>query len=218
VELAQVLAADLGVTAEFVELEVPDLAGALQTGRCDIAMSGVAITPERAAEMLFSAAYMDETLAFVTPDHWRDRFRSWDTIRGLGPVRVGMPDMPAYRRAIVARAPNLEIVNLHRPEELFRPGDGLMAYVLPAERGSVFTLVHPSYSVVVPQPDTIKLPLGYPVARSDERWATFVNTWLELKRRDGTIDALYRHWILGRSAVDHAPRWSVVRNVLGWVH
>jgi ABC-type amino acid transport substrate-binding protein len=217
VELAQVLATDLGVTPEFFKLEPVELLAALKDGRCDVAMSGVVITPERAADLLFSAAYMDETLAFVTPDHWRDRFRTWDTIRALGPVRVGMPDMPAYRRAIVARAPNLEIVNLRRPEELFRPDDGLMAYVLPAERGSVFTLLHPSYSVVVPQPDTIKLPLGYPVARGDERWVTFVNTWLELKRRDGTIDALYRHWILGRSAVNPTPRWSVIRNVLHWV-
>jgi hypothetical protein len=71
--------------------------------------------------------------------------------------------------------------------------------------------------VVVPQPDTIKLPLGYPVARGDERWVTFINTWLELKRRDGTIDALYRHWILGQNAVPPARRWSVIRNALGWV-
>ena len=66
----------------------------------------------------------------------------------------------------------------------------------------MLTLLHPAYSVVVPQPDTIKLPIAYPVARGDERWLTFVNTWLELKRRDGTIDALYRHWILG----EHAAR------------
>ena len=91
-----------------------------------------------------------------------------------------------------------------------------MAYVLPAERGSVLTLLHPEYSVVVPQPETIKLPVAYPLARGDERWAAFINTWLELKRRDGTIDALYRHWILGHGAVPASPRWSVVRNVLHW--
>ncbi len=92
-----------------------------------------------------------------------------------------------------------------------------MAYVLPAERGSVLTLLHPAYSVVVPQPDTIKLPIAYPLARSDERWVRFINTWLDLKRRDGTIDALYRHWILGEHAVRPKPRWSVLRNVLHWV-
>jgi hypothetical protein len=37
-----------------------------------------------------------------------------------------------------------------------------------------------------------------------------------MKRRDGTLDALYGHWILGKTATKRAPRWSVVRNVLHW--
>ena len=48
-------------------------------------------------------------------------------------------------------------------------------------------------------------------------WAQFINTWIELKRRDGTIDALHGHWILGKHAVKREPRWSVIRNVLHWV-
>jgi ABC-type amino acid transport substrate-binding protein len=55
------------------------------------------------------------------------------------------------------------------------------------------------------------------VARRDQEWVQFVNTWIELKRRDGTIDALYGHWILGKNAVKREPRWSVIRNVLHWV-
>jgi Na+/H+-dicarboxylate symporter/ABC-type amino acid transport substrate-binding protein len=215
VEMAQLLATDLGVDVSFHAIEMEALTPTLTSGGCDIAMSGVAITADRAAHLVFSNAYLDETLAFVTRDHWRDRFRTWSTIRGLGPARVGVPDVPSFRQAIAARAPNLEIVDLHRAEELFRPDDGLTAYILPAERGSVYTLLHPAYSVVVPQPDTIKLPLGYPVARGDERWAAFINTWLDLKLRDGTINALYKHWILGQDAAPHRPRWSVLRNVFG---
>ena len=91
------------------------------------------------------------------------------------------------------------------------------AVALPAERGSVSTLLDPKYTVVVPEPDTIKIPLAYPVARHDQEWTQFVNTWIELKRRDGTIDALYGHWILGKHAVKQEPRWSVIRNLLHWV-
>ena len=31
------------------------------------------------------------------------------------------------------------------------------------------------------------------------------------------IDQLYDHWILGRDAEKRGPRWSVIRDVLGWV-
>ena len=65
-----------------------------------------------------------------------------------------------------------------------------------------------------PEPDTVKIPLAYPVARRDQEWTQFVNTWIELKRRDGTIDALYGHWILGKHADKREPRWSVIRNLL----
>jgi ABC-type amino acid transport substrate-binding protein len=217
VEMARALAADLGVGVQFYQTDVSRLLDELSAGAGDIAMAGIAVTPDRAAGILFSTPYIDETLAFVTRDHLRDRFRTWDAIRQLGPVRIGIPDVPVFQRAVSARAPDLQLVPLRQADEFLTGGDEVMGYVLPAERGSVLTLLHPAYSVVVPQPDTIKLPIAYPVARGDERWVTFLNTWLELKRRDGTIDALYRHWILGERAAGPTPRWSVVRNVLHWV-
>ena len=90
------------------------------------------------------------------------------------------------------------------------------AIALTAERGSTLTLLHPAYSVVVPQPGVLKVPLAYAMANGDPRLASFVDTWIELKRKDGTTDRLFEHWILGRSAeVDHR-RWSVIRDVLHW--
>jgi len=91
------------------------------------------------------------------------------------------------------------------------------ALVMPAESGSVLTLLYPKFTVVVPEPEVVKIPLAYPVARRDQDWAHFLNTWIELKRRDGTIDTLYRHWILGKQAGKRQPRWSIMRNVLHWV-
>ena len=69
---------------------------------------------------------------------------------------------------------------------------------------------------MVPGPGLSKIPLAYPIARHDERLASFLNNWIELKRRDGTIDQLYRHWILGQTASTPHPRWSVMRDVLKW--
>jgi ABC-type amino acid transport substrate-binding protein len=46
----------------------------------------------------------------------------------------------------------------------------------------------------VPEPGIVKIALAYPVARHDYELAAFLNTWIDLKRSDGTIDALYGHW------------------------
>jgi ABC-type amino acid transport substrate-binding protein len=60
----------------------------------------------------------------------------------------------------------------------------------------------------------VKIPLAYPIAGHDEAFAAFVNTWIELKRKDGTFDALFNYWVLGQNAVPASPRWSILRNVL----
>jgi hypothetical protein len=33
----------------------------------------------------------------------------------------------------------------------------------------------------------------------------------------GTIDRGRDYWVLGRGAEATGPRWSIIRNVLGWV-
>jgi Na+/H+-dicarboxylate symporter len=220
VEMAQLLAGDLGVKVEFIEMEdLTALPRLLATGRIDLAMTGVAVTPERAGEMLFSEPYLDETLAFVVKDQLREEFSSWASIRDLGAFPVGVLDLPYYIDRVKTRAPALKLQVVDTIKQI---EDGLKqgrfdAVVLPAERGSVLTLLYPKYTVVVPEPGIVKIPLAYPVARRDQDWASFLNTWIELKRRDGTIDALYDHWILGKQAAKRQPRWSVIRNLLGWV-
>lgn len=219
VEMAHQLAQDLGVGLDFVRLESrADLPSMLETGALDVVMTGVAATPERASQMLFSEPYLDETLAFVVRDHLRQEFSSWARIRELGAFGVVAPDVPYYLAEVRRRAPSLRVVveDAHVIERGFEHAT-FDAVILPAESGSVWTLLHPQYSVVVPDTDILRVPLAYPLARRDLGFASFINTWIELKRRDGTIDALHRHWVLGRDAVVKRPRWSVIRDVLRWV-
>ena len=168
--------------------------------------------------MTFSASYLDETLAFIVPDHMRDAFSSWEAVRSQGRLRIGVPPLPYYLAKIRAELPAAELVPLVTADQMFT-GTTLAfdAVVLTAERGSAWTLLHPQYSVAIPMPHPIKVPLAYPVAAHDEALATLVSTWIELKQKDGTIDQLFAHWILGRDAVVKEPRWSVIRDVLHWV-
>jgi ABC-type amino acid transport substrate-binding protein len=219
VEMAHQLARDLGVALDFIRLEGPaDLPRVLATDTADLVMAGVVVTPERASRMLFSEPYLEETLAFVVKDHLREEFSSWTRIRQLGAFSVVAPDVPYYLTAVREHAPalRLEVKDVEVIERGFELGT-LDAVVLPAESGSVRTLLHPQYSVVVPDTDVVRVPLAYPLAHRDLAFASFINTWIELKQRDGTIDALRRHWILGQDAVTRRPRWSVIRDVLHWV-
>jgi ABC-type amino acid transport substrate-binding protein len=215
--MAHRLAEELRVGIEFVPVDRPRVFGQLSGDYCDIVMSGVPVTTDNASRLLLSASYLDETLAFVVPDHAREAFASWDQIRRMGPIVIGAPDVPYYIDKVRQQAPEARIEVLRSPEEAFALGSGLHAMLLPAERGSAWTLLHPEFSVVVPEPGLVKVPLAYAIARHDQAFASFVNTWIDLKRKDGTIDRLYRYWILGQNAAAARPRWSIIRDVLHWV-
>jgi len=55
------------------------------------------------------------------------------------------------------------------------------------------------------------------MAKEAQNLEKFLNTWLLLKEKDGTRKLLYDHWILGKNPHAVEPRWSVIRDVLGWV-
>jgi len=174
------------------------------------------VTPGRASSMLFSTPYQEETLAFLVKDHLRNEFSSWDNIRAMGHIRISVPDLPYFVSLLREKVPDAQLDPI-LPERVFLPGgDRVDVMLMSAERGSILTLLFPEYAIVVPEPGTIKVPLAYPIACHDERWRVFMDTWIELQRRNGTIEELYEHWVLGKNAEKQRPRWSVIRDVLHW--
>ena len=52
------------------------------------------------------------------------------------------------------------------------------------------------FHLVTPSP-TLLFPFGYAVARGESKLLLYFNTWLLNAEGDGTIDELYRYWMLG---------------------
>ena len=103
-------------------------------------------------------------------------------------------------------------------EEYFETNKNqLDALLMEAEGGSAWTLRYPRFKVVVPKPHVSKIPIAYPVAGRDSEFADFLSHWVKLKKNSLEYPMLYDHWILGLDAEPKHPRWSIIRNVLGWV-
>jgi ABC-type amino acid transport substrate-binding protein len=215
VEMALQLAADLNVHAEFVRVDRAVLDTTLDATLCDVIMSGVAVTADRALHVRFSASYLDETLAFIVPDKRMMAFSDWSRIRAMGPLRIGVPRASYFIEKVRDELGDAEIVPIDRMDDVFGaqrpPFDAVMGT---AERGSAYTLLHPEYSVAVPKPRPFKIPLAYVIADRDAAMTSVVDLWIELKRKDGMLDALFAHWILGRDAAPERRRWSILDDVL----
>ncbi|WP_133125944.1 cation:dicarboxylate symporter family transporter, partial [Pseudohalioglobus lutimaris] len=217
VEMAQSLAVDLEVELEFVPFEFDDLGRMLASGEIDVAMSCIASLPDRFAYATFSDPYLELRLGFVVKDHERGLFLDLDRLRSTPDLSFALVSSHYHEERLQHLLPEATIVQLDSAEDFFTGGDqGADALLLTVEEGSAYAYRYPRYTVVQPS-SNVSVPASYAVPKGDLEMMQFINNWIQLKRLDGTIERLYQYWMLGGAAQPKRPRWSVIRDVLGWV-
>jgi Na+/H+-dicarboxylate symporter len=213
-ELARGMATDLEVGVEFVRLSAENAVTALGQGSVDMVMSGLVMEPSRARQVRFSIPYMDVTAAFLVPDHLRHEFSSREALRLRKKVRIGIyPSVDLTRHFL----PNAELVTGTSARPFVEGEVDVEAILLSAEEAAAWTLIYPAYSVAVPFPEW-KAPVAVAMATVPSDLNGFVDAWLELAKRDGTVDRYFSYWIMGEEPPErHVPRWSIIRDVLRWL-
>jgi ABC-type amino acid transport substrate-binding protein len=218
VEMAHILAQDIGTRLEFVPFEFDRLHSMLNSGQIDMAMSCIASLPDRYAMATFSRAYLDLTLAFIVPDHERRLYADVEQLRQKKDLTIALVSSHYFEPKIRSLLPDANIVFLAGAEDFFNGGGrGADALLLSAEEGAAYSYRYPRYTVVKAQGGSIRLPAGYAVPKGDIETMEFVSNWIDLKTKEGTVDQLYDYWMLGGIAKPREHRWSVIRDVLGWV-
>lgn len=218
IDLMTVLAREMDVSLELVRTDRGDLARLLNDGYLDTVVGGIALTTERLERVWFSTPYLDATLGFVVRDHRRQQFNSRDAVKSLKSPRLAVLNIPYYIDKMGAYLPQAEFIVIDSIRDFFQDEtDRFDALLLTVQTGSAWSLIYPQFSVAVPLPDTTAIPFALPAARGDQDMVEFLSSWISLKKKDGTIDMLFRHWILGEATQSRKPRWSILRDVLGWV-
>ncbi len=217
IEMAHLLAAELNVKAEFYRITQRQMKSLLEEDRLDIVMSGIIVTTDVLDNYAFSKSYINQTLAFMVPDHNRSLFNSRNSIKNLDSLSIGSAH-PYFAKKLKNYLPQADIITLNSPREFFKEKhEELDALLLSAEAGSAWTVIYPQFNVAIPRPDVIKVPCAYPLPMMDESWKLFMDTWIELKQKEGTVDALFKYWVEGEGADIKEPRWSIAKDVLHWI-
>jgi ABC-type amino acid transport substrate-binding protein len=217
VDLAQQLASNLGVRVRAIPVARDTLFESLQAGIIDIAVGGITSSLNWFGRFYESTAYLQLHAAVVVEDRRVKEFESLDAIRDAAHIKLGYLVGGRLARTNRQRLPNIQMVEVESAEAFLRgQRPDVDALLTTAEAGAIYSMFAPSYSVVVPEGVRIRVPVVI-AARLDPMFNDYLDRWIELKRGDGTIDALYAYWILGHDETQHGPRWSVIRDVLGWV-
>lgn len=217
VDMMLMLANDLGVGVAFVSLSHEEITDSLNSGRVDIVVGGLFATPDRALDTALSEPYMDASLSLVVRDHRRREFKSWEVIRKSQDLKFAVVDLPFLVKRVEKFMPDAQVERIKDPTEFLSAGaDRFDAMLYSAEAGSAWTLLYPQYSVVVPEPNVISIPLVFVLPTDTARWNRYVDAWIGLNKTSRQVEHLYDYWILGQGAEQHKRRWSVVKDILGW--
>ena len=219
VEISEQLARALDVRAEFIPVQWAELPGLLAEGVIDV-MPGTWYEPYWFSSLRLSQPYFTVTMGFAVRDERRHEFSSVASLRRSSGLRIGVPlderqTSTSIRHYFAGSDTEFITMDFWRPYFEGRHPE-IDAFLVPAEHASAWSLLYPQYTAVVPLPDPVEVPSAFGLAREPGELVDVVNEWVVFAEKTGVIQRSYDYWILGQGAQKPEPRWSIMRNVLGW--
>lgn len=195
IDVAQKLAADMGVEIDFVPTKWSGIIPALLTGKFDVIIGGMGITPQRNLKVNFTEPYEFSGMSIVGSSKFAGKtsLADFDQKKITITARIGttaaasakqyLPNadlrlfddegqalqevLNGRAQAMVASQPFPEFQSLKYPKRLYLPLGG-----------TTFT----------------KEPIGIALAKGDVDFLNFLNNWIRVRQSDGWLQERYNYW------------------------
>jgi polar amino acid transport system substrate-binding protein len=195
VDVARQLAADMGVRAEFLTYDVERLIPALEAGEIDLIAAGLAITPDRALHVNFSAPYAEGGIGLATH---LERTADVDDMSDLDQAGVAIAAVEDSVAVRLARRlwPRASV-------EVFASAEAATAALLAGEvHGYLEDEPVPTF-LALEHPDVVDVPLrrpllvsrtGFAVNKGDPDFLAFLNAWITARDADTWLPTTASYW------------------------
>jgi len=217
-EIINEFASDLGINIALFRIKNrKDEAQLLANGSIDITIGGHTITPQRALKVTFSDSYTYHTAGLLVSDSKRNDFADLYEIQTLENFNLGVGRSKYYQNIVKDNFPNAQLTEVSNVRQFLKGKQPKVdAVIYGIEAGSAWAMLYPNYSAVIPKGLKLRAPVGFVLPKGQLDYVQYMNTWLKLKKENGFQDKVYDYWILGKNPKAQKPRWSVMKDVLGW--
>jgi polar amino acid transport system substrate-binding protein len=197
IDLARLMARKLGVKLKVVNQSWDGIIPALLTGKFDVTLGGMTITPERAKSVEFCDPYVTIGQTVLLNRKLAGRIRTvedldraeYTVLSKLGTTG----DIAARKQFRRAKLRTFE----HQAEAVVEVRNGRAdGFVYDLPFNAVMAAQYPDGLVHLKQPFTHE-ELGWAIRKGDPAMRAWLNEFLAGLRRDGTYAALYRKWFEG---------------------
>ncbi|MGB5985002.1 MAG: transporter substrate-binding domain-containing protein [Desulfobacterales bacterium] len=203
IDVAQQLADDMGVKAEFVPTKWDGIIPALLTGKFDVIIGGMGITPKRALQVNFTTPYEYSGMGIVAH---KEKAAGFSTLEDFNKPEVeiacktGTTGVEATKKFI----PKAKIRLFDNEAQLYQElrNGNVHAVVESAPRPAYEAAAYPETLFVPFRGTFTKEPIGFALRKGDFDTLTYFNSWITLKRDIGWLDERYDYWFGTRDWAD----------------
>lgn len=188
IEMSRALGSELGVRVDYVETTLAAVTDDVESGRCNVAMMGLRVTPERLARLALSRPYLRGDLSAATTVA-NASVRSWEDLDKPGHV-VSVLKGTFVEMAMRETLRHAELRAVPRARDRERDVETGRADAFVADFPEVRAVVVNSDWARVVEPDQPVRPVdyAYAVPKGNDLWLARVDAFLARSKRDGTLE------------------------------
>ena len=195
IDVANRIAKDMGVTAEFKVYEWDEIISGLAAGEIDVIAGGMAITPSRALKVNFSNPYAESGITLVANTEKTQGLTSLRDVNQENVVVAVISGSAAEElvQSLFDQATLLSVKTMDKGRDAVLDGSAHLL-VASTPQPEFLGLLHP---------ETLDLPLSNPllsykaglaVAKGEQPLLNFLNAWIVARDADNWLDATHDHW------------------------
>ena len=195
IDVARKLAKDMGVKVEFVPTKWSGIIPALLTGKFDIIIGGMSVTPQRNLKVNFSIPYEFSGMSIVADRDsagGRTTLKDFDTPETTIAVRLGTTAAEAAKNFL----PNAKKLLFDEESQTVQELLNGRVHALVASNPLPFTLAK-EYKDKLYLPlrdDFTKEPIAFAVRKGDLDYLNWLNNWVRVNMSKGWLQNRYQYW------------------------
>ena len=190
VETAELLAKDLGLELEFVPTVLSNRVPFLQTGKADIVVASLSVTPEREKVIDFSVPYAQILAVVAGPKGVQ--INGFDDLKGK---RVATTRGSNNDKVVTTGAKDAQVVRYDDDATLVTAAVSGQADIIATSPAIVSTVL-----AKAPQKDMVTkftmstVPLGIGMRKDEPALKAWINDWITKNLANGKLQAIYKKY------------------------
>lgn len=195
IDVARRLANDMGVKAEFVPTQWSGIIPALITGKFDIIVGGMGVTPNRNLKVNFSIPYDHTGMSIVADRELASGFDSLDDFNNSNitlVVRMGSTSAAAVKK-YMPKANLLQFDDESQAVQELLNGKA-HAFISSAPLPGFQALKYPERLFLPLKENFTKEPIAFAIRKGDFDSYNYLNNWITVVTAEGWIEERKHYW------------------------